>query len=126
MSYLTLKSVHIGIVILSVSGFILRGIWMLYFPARLKRRWVRVAPHIVDTLLFGTGIALAFSLDLNPVDTAWFAVKLLAIVVYILAGIVALRAGRTKASRTVALIIALSAAAWAAGGALNHQVLPWV
>jgi len=125
MPYLTLKTVHVGLVILSLSGFILRGIWMLYFPARLQRHWVRITPHIVDTLLFASGIALAFTLELNPAATPWFAVKLIAIVIYILAGSVALRRGRNKATRSVALIIALSAAAWAAGGALSHQPLPW-
>ncbi len=125
MSYLTLKSVHISFVILSLSGFILRGIWMLYFPARLQRRWVRITPHIVDTLLFASGITLAFSLELNPAGTPWFAVKLIAIVIYIVSGSVALRRGRNKATRIVALIIALIAAAWAVGGALSHQPLPW-
>ena len=126
MSYLSLKYLHIGIVILSVSGFILRGIWRLYCPKLLERRWVRIAPHVVDTLLFGSGIALAVMLQLNPAGAPWFAVKLIAIVIYILAGMVALRRGRSKAIRSVALGIALLAVAWAAGGALSHQVVPWV
>ncbi len=125
MFYLALKSTHVGIVILSLSGFILRGIWMLYFPAMLQRRWVRVTPHIVDSLLLATGIALAVTLELNPADTPWFAVKLIAIVIYIVAGSVALRRGRNKAIRIAALIIALIAAAWAVGGALSHLPLPW-
>ncbi len=126
MSYAMLKSVHVGIVILSVSGFILRGIWMLYFPARLQRRWVRVAPHILDTLLLGSGLTLAFTLQLNPLSTPWFAAKLTAVVIYILAGSMALRRGRNKGTRIVALIIALGAVAWAVGAVLSRQSIPWI
>jgi len=126
MSYLTLKFLHVGIVIVSVSGFMLRSVWMLLGSPLLERRWVRIVPHFVDTALFASGLALAFSQQINPADHPWFAVKLIAIVVYILAGIVALRTGRSRATRIGALFIALAAAAWAAASAISHQPLPWV
>jgi uncharacterized membrane protein SirB2 len=126
MSFLALKYLHIGIVILSVGGFLLRGIWMLFFPLLLEQRWVRITPHVVDTLLFTSGISLAFTLQLNPLSTPWFLAKLIAIIVYILAGMLALRRGRTLAARIVALVIALGAVSWAAGSALTHQAVPWI
>jgi uncharacterized membrane protein SirB2 len=126
MSFLTLKYLHIGIVILSVGGFLLRGIWMMFCPLLLEQRWVRIAPHVVDTLLFATGITLAFSLQLNPFSTPWFLAKLIAIVVYILAGMLALRRGPTRATRAVALVIALGTVSWAAAAALTHQAVPWI
>ena len=126
MSFLTLKYLHIGIVILSVGGFLLRGMWMLFFPLLLEQRWVRIAPHVLDTLLFATGITLAFTLPLNPLNSPWFLAKLIAIVIYILAGMFALRRGRTLAARAVALVIALGAVGWAATAALTHQAVPWI
>ncbi len=125
MSIQTLKYLHICIVIVSVSGFLLRAVWMLYCPELLKQRWVRIVPHFVDTALFASGFSLAISLQVTPGNSPWFAAKLMAIVVYILAGIVALRKGRSRAVRVVALMVALGAVAWAAGGALSHQVIPW-
>ncbi len=126
MSFLALKYLHISIVILSVSGFLLRGLWMIFYPVLLEQRWVRIAPHVIDTLLFASGITLAFSLQLNPLNTPWFLAKLIAIVVYILAGMLALRRGRTLAARVVALVIALGAVGWAATAALTHQAVPWI
>jgi len=125
MNYQYLKYLHMGVVTLSVSGFMLRSFWMLYRPELLKRGWVRIAPHFIDTLLFATGLGLAISAGISPGAHPWFAAKLVAIVLYILAGMVALRMGYSKATRITALCIALGAAAWAAGSALSHQPIPW-
>jgi len=125
MNYLYLKYLHVAIVSLSVSGFMLRSFWMLFYPERLTHSWVRIAPHIIDTLLFATGLGLAFSAGISPSEQPWFATKLIAIIIYILAGMVALRMGYGKTIRISALCIAIGAAAWAAGSALSHQALPW-
>ena len=126
MSLVTLKYLHIGIVILSVGGFLLRGFWMVCFPLVLERRWVRIAPHVVDTLLLVSGITLALTLQLNPLNNPWFLAKLIAIVVYILAGMLALRRGRTLITRGIALVIAIGAVSWAGAAALTHQAVPWI
>jgi uncharacterized membrane protein SirB2 len=51
MSYLLLKNLHIGCVMLSGAGFLLRGLWMLADSPWLQRPGVRVLPHLVDTVL---------------------------------------------------------------------------
>ena len=57
-SYLLLKYIHIATVIISISGFIVRGIWMMQSSSMLQRRWVKIAPHINDTVLLLSAIAL--------------------------------------------------------------------
>ena len=56
MPYLALKHLHITFVTLSVSLFLLRGFWMWTQSPKLQQRWVKIAPHIIDTLLFASGI----------------------------------------------------------------------
>ena len=59
MSYLALKHIHLTCVLLSGLGFVLRGFWMLRRAARLQQKWVRWVPHVVDTGLLASAIALA-------------------------------------------------------------------
>ena len=53
-----LKTLHMTLAALTFASFTLRGIGMLRDAPWRRQRWVRVMPHIVDTLLFATGIAL--------------------------------------------------------------------
>ena len=45
--YSVLKLVHVSAAIISISGFLLRGLWMLRGSTLLKHRLVRVLPHII-------------------------------------------------------------------------------
>ena len=51
MTYLLVKHLHITCAVLSGSFFLLRGVWMLLESDALQRRWVKVVPHVVDTVL---------------------------------------------------------------------------
>ena len=46
--YVVLKTLHVGSVAATLTLFIVRAGWMVFAPARLTRRWVRVLPHCVD------------------------------------------------------------------------------
>ena len=59
--FLWIKSIHVGSVCLSIAGFIARGVLMLRDSPLLKARFVRVAPHVVDTALLAS--AVAFLID---------------------------------------------------------------
>ena len=49
--FLAVKYVHVISVVLSVSGFFLRGLLMMRDSPMLRARWIRVLPHINDTVL---------------------------------------------------------------------------
>ncbi|NBS56528.1 MAG: regulator SirB, partial [Betaproteobacteria bacterium] len=53
MDYAALKAIHVTSAILSISGFAARGVLMLAGSPLLKTRFVRIAPHVVDTVLLG-------------------------------------------------------------------------
>lgn len=107
MIYLLLKSIHVTAVIASFSLFFLRGLWMMAAPGKLAARWVRVVPHVVDTVLLVSAIALAVVTAQYPFVQSWLTAKVLALPLYIGLGIVALRGGRTRRVRIIAWVLAL-------------------
>ena len=75
MLYLALKHLHVLCAVVSGSGFFLRGLWMLSDSSRLNQRWVRIVPHVVDTLLLGSAIALAVIGAQYPLAQDWLTAK---------------------------------------------------
>ena len=104
--YLSLKAVHVACVAVSYVLFLVRGIWMIGDSPLLQRRWVRVLPHVNDTLLLAAAIALAWMLRQYPFVHGWLTAKVLGLAAYILLGMMALRPGRAKAARIAAWIAA--------------------
>ena len=121
MDYLALKHFHMTMAGLSGSLFLLRGIWMATRPARLERGWVKWLPHLVDTLLLGSAIGLALWSRQYPGEQAWLTAKIVALVVYIMLGMVALKRGRTLKIRLLALLGALAAFAYIVGCATTRD-----
>lgn len=124
-TYLWLKHLHVSCVVMSGCLFALRGWWMLRAPHRLQQRWVRVLPHGIDTLLLASAVSLAVWSGQYPLAQDWLTAKVLALLVYILLGSVALKHGRTRAVRASALVAALLVLTFIVSVALRKQ-LPWV
>lgn len=124
--YFTWKLVHLCSAILSFSGFVLRGYWMMTDPVLLGRKWVRILPHVVDTVFLLSGIALVLVLGLHLLESPWLLAKLAALVVYVLAGAIALRRGRSPAARTVAFTLAVLTFAYIVGVAITKSTLSWL
>lgn len=123
MSLLLLKSIHISCVASSYMLFFLRGIWSLNGSAIISQRWVKIVPHVVDTLLIVSAVALAFSIHQYPFVDAWLTAKLVALLLYIGLGFVALRYGRSKTLRLSAWIIAQLVFIYIVMVAISHN--PW-
>ena len=119
--YSLLKHLHVGAVIASGSLFLLRAAWMLRDSAMLGRRWVRVLPHVVDTVLLSAALGLLALLHLNPFALPWLSAKLIALVGYIVVGSVALKRGRTRRIRVSALIGAVLLFAYMVGTAITRN-----
>ena len=123
--YMTLKHLHLAAVTLSISLFLLRGYWMLISSRWLNRRPVRIIPHLVDTVLLVSAVGLALMLHQYPFVNGWLTAKLLALVAYIVLGIIALKRGRSKGTRTLAFGAALLTFAYIAWVAVRHDPTPW-
>lgn len=125
MDIVTLKVVHVGCAAISIAGFAARGIGMLCDSAWRQRRWIRVAPHVVDTLLLTSAIGLALAVRQYPFEHGWLTAKLLALVGYIVLGSVALSYGRSKAIRVSAWLAALAVFGYIVGVAVTRQAVPF-
>ena len=123
MDYLFLKYVHVSCVILSGCGFVLRGVWMLADSPLLRQRWVRVFPHVFDTALLASAIALAIISSQYPLAQSWLTAKVIGLIAYILCGAIALKRGKTKTVRAVFFVVALLIFAYIVLVALNRSPL---
>lgn len=125
MTYLIVKQIHLAAVAITFALFALRGLWMMLDSPWLQRRWVRVAPHVNDTILLAAGVWLAYFLRQAPDASAWLTAKLVALVAYILLGTIALRRGRTKRVRIAAWFAALAVFGYIVAVALTRNPLLW-
>ena len=108
---------------LTIMGFLLRSWWMLKESTLLQSRLAKTLPHIVDTLLLTSGVALAVITKTNPLEQHWLLVKILLLLLYIVSGSIALKYGRNRIERILALIIAVSSVSAIVWIARNHFFL---
>jgi len=118
------KSVHVLSAALSITLFVLRGAWMLQGSARLRRRWVRIVPHVVDTVLLGSAVALAWMSRQYPLVEPWLTAKVVGLLVYIGLGLVALRFGRSRRVRLWAWLAAIAVFAYIVAVAVTRHPMP--
>ena len=123
MSYLALKHLHVTCVVISGLGFCLRGWWMLSGSHLLQARLTRVVPHLVDTLLLGSALIMAWLSGQYPFAQNWLTAKLIGLVAYVLCGTMALKRGKTPRQRLVFLVLALAAFAYIVSVALTRSPL---
>ena len=125
-TYTLLKYLHVACVVLSGTGFVLRGAWMMRGSPMLARRWVRVVPHVVDTVLLASAIALAVMIRQYPLVQSWLTAKVFGLIAYITLGTIALKRGRTRAIRITAFWGALLVFAYIIAVAVTKSAVPYV
>lgn len=124
MDYALFRGLHVVAVNVTLVLFLLRGFWMLKDSPRLGDSWVRVVPHVNDTVLLGAAVSMLFMGGLNPLAQPWLLAKILGLLAYIGLGTVALKRGKTRAVRVKALIAALGVFAYIVAVAVTKQVIP--
>jgi uncharacterized membrane protein SirB2 len=124
MSYLTLKLVHFASVAISYAFFVTRGVWMMRESPQLQQRWVKITPHVVDTVLLASAVALAVMSAQYPLKSGWLTAKVLGLVVYVVLGTIALKRGRTRSIRITAWIAAQAVFFYIVAVAVMRQPLP--
>jgi uncharacterized membrane protein SirB2 len=126
MNYPLLKMVHVACVCASYMLFLLRGIWMVRGSALLQRRWVRIVPHLVDTVLLGSAIALAVAIGQYPLADDWLSAKVAGLFLYIVLGSIALKRGRTRRVRVASWIAAQAVFFYIVAVAITRRPLPFI
>jgi len=104
---LWIKTIHLAAVLLSFCGFVLRAGWMLADSPMLGKRWVKVLPHIIDTVLLISALVLVYLMSLPLLQTDWLLAKIIALLLYIVLGTMALKRARTKLQRLMFALLAI-------------------
>lgn len=120
-----IKVVHVAAATVSISLFVLRGLWMLRDSAALRRRWVRIAPHLNDTILLAAGITLAVMSRQSPIEHPWLAAKIGALLVYIALGMLALKPWLSRRGRIAAWLAAIAVFGFIVSAAITRSPLPF-
>lgn len=110
--YLALKNLHVLCAAISIIGFIIRGALRIAHSSALQKKWLRIAPHIVDTLLLLSAFGLTLQIHQYPLTSSWLSAKLIGLFVYIGLGLVTLRFAKTQPVRIVAYLFAIATFAY--------------
>ncbi|MDX1676925.1 SirB2 family protein [Arsukibacterium sp.] len=104
--YTAFKHLHLLMVVLSVSLLFIRFGMMLKGSPLLNRKFFKITPHVIDSLLILSAVALMLMINQYPFVNAWLTEKFIALLAYIALAVMALR-GRTLAIRWLCFLGAL-------------------
>lgn len=121
--YFALKHLHMLCAVISIIGFIVRGALRIQGSALLQNKFVKIAPHVVDTLLLLSAIGLTISIQQYPFTTGWLTAKLIGLLVYIGLGVVAMRIAKTQTVRVIAYLLAIVVFFYI--GSVAFAKVPW-
>ena len=94
--YIAIKHSHMLFAVISGLFFLVRGAWMLMDSGMLQKKWVKILPHINDSLLLLCAIGLSVMSHQYPIAQDWLTVKVLALIAYIVLGVIALKKAKPK------------------------------
>lgn len=104
-SYVIFKHLHMTAVVLSGLLFMVRGLWLLQGSTQLQAKWVKITPHVIDTLLLFSAIAMLVVAQQFP---AWVHVKITLLIVYIGLGLMAFKKAKTQGQKLTFLLAAVA------------------
>ncbi|MGR5154671.1 SirB2 family protein [Photobacterium swingsii] len=107
--YAAAKHIHMLAIVLSVLLFTIRYCLMMANSTLNEKKLLKIAPHVVDTILLLSGVALIFITGFMPFTEAgsWLTQKLSCVLAYIALGFFTLKYGKNKVFKTFAYFGAL-------------------
>ncbi len=107
--YEGLKHFHLLTIVISATLLSVRYALMMANSKLLDKKFLKVFPHINDTALLLSGVALIFITGFIPFTDAapWLTEKLTCVLAYIALGLFALKLGKNKLLRTFSFFGAL-------------------
>ncbi|MCK8515811.1 SirB2 family protein [Methylonatrum kenyense] len=125
--YGLIKLIHQSSAALSLSLFVLRAALLnCKIPVSTGNNLIQVIPHVVDTILLTSAVALAVMARQAPFVDHWLTAKVVALLVYIALGSLALKRARTLAGRLLSLSLALATFGYIVWVAFTKNPAPWL
>lgn len=121
--YIMVKHIHLTAVALSILLFVFRFVWSRFDATILAKKWVKVVPHIIDTILLVSAISLCVMMSQYPIVNTWLTYKVVGVVAYILLGLFALKKAKSRAGQWLCFIAALGVLGATALVAITKQPL---
>ena len=115
-------TIHVLTVLISISGFIFRGYLLFSGSSMFRKKWIKIVPHVNDTILLISAITLVYKTGFFPMEQPWLMAKLIGLIVYIGLGMVAFRFGKTRNQKMLAWVGAIIVFAYILGLAVTKQV----
>ncbi len=84
--YGLIKHLHVALAATTLGLFLLRAWWAQRGLLARQGAWVKRLPHVIDTALLLSGLALIVTTGFTPANSHWLAIKLLLLMGYIVCG----------------------------------------
>lgn len=120
--YAILKHSHLLIIAIAFIVFFVRGVLMMQSSSATNHKFFKVTPHILYTILLGTGIGLAVLQNFSPMQQPWLLAKLIALVVYVILGVLTFKHSNPTI-RKILWLLAMIIFVYMASVALNKNPL---
>lgn len=91
-----IKLIHFIFIFTSLASFAGRMGMSVFTPDLLKNKFVKVAPHIIDTILLLSGITLIVQGNWIAGEYGWILSKVILLLAYITLGVMAMRCKGVK------------------------------
>ena len=88
----------------------------------MSKKWVKIVPHVNDTILLITAIILAVNLQQYPFTHDWLTAKFIALLLYIIFGMFALKRAKEMKNKVIFFVLSLLTFSYIIGVALNRTV----
>lgn len=119
-----LKTLHVATVTISLALFTGRGFWFYILGKQQTSRWLKIVPHVNDTVLLVTGISLSIHIQQYPFVYGWLTAKLACLVIYIVLGMLAMKWYKGTRAGLFSWIAAILVFLYMISVALSKSLLP--
>ena len=108
LMYAIAKHSHLMLITLSVSFLLIRVLAVSCNAQWVRKKWVKIAPHIIDTFLLISAVTLMMIIQQYPGSAHWLNAKVVALIGYIGFASFAFKGQKPIYIRAVFLLLALS------------------
>jgi uncharacterized membrane protein SirB2 len=122
-TYVLLRHAHRTFATLSILGFTARWLGVMAMQPWTQQRVAKTLPHVIDTLLLLSALAMAWGAGFTPENAPWMTAKIVLLLVYIGLGVVALRPTQPRRRRAIAGVAGILVFAHIVTIALTKQPL---
>jgi len=116
-----IKLIHMSTAFISISLFMLRGFWVFRESPMMNKKWVKILPHVNDTVLLVTAVFLTIGINQYPFTHDWLTAKFIALFFYIGFGMFALKRAKELKNKVVFFILALLTFSYIVGVAIMRS-----